>query len=263
MNLSNTAIASLPFEQQSHLFALCSKLAYNCPDAGTAEFGKLGLTSEYIDVSDNQVYVLTSDTDTILAFRGTEADFGDIVSDIKVRMRNFPGFGSVHDGFADAVEDVWDKVAATIDRLDGRRLWVTGHSLGAAMATIAAVRIIRRGAIPSINLFTYGSPKVGNGKFATAFAAAPIQHFRFVNNNDVVTRVPPFPYQHTGNVIYMNHWGNVRAMTSYQIAKDRFRGAVKGVTQGSVDSLSDHSSDLYCANLENFANHLEVPQTGL
>ena len=68
------------------------------------------------------------------------------------------------------------------------------HSLGAALATICASRL------DAHELYTFGSPRVGNRAFVKEMKNDGIQHYRFVNNNDIVTGVP-FPLR-----VYINHY---------------------------------------------------------
>ncbi|MCK7478059.1 MAG: lipase family protein [Candidatus Moduliflexus flocculans] len=68
----------------------------------------------------------------------------------------------VHRGFKSALEEVWDDLFPYLKALQGRgcRIWMTGHSLGAALATLAADRY---GEVQGV--YTFGSPRVGNGRF--------------------------------------------------------------------------------------------------
>lgn len=81
--------------------------------------------------------------------------------------------------------------------MQNKKLYVTGHSLGGAMATICASRLSAQG-MNVEGLYTYGSPRVGDGEFV---ANLKVNHFRFVNNNDAVPKVPPqvFGYRHHGH----------------------------------------------------------------
>ncbi|MCX5893209.1 MAG: lipase family protein, partial [Deltaproteobacteria bacterium] len=91
----------------------------------------------------------------------------------------------MHRGFQAALDEVWERLH---DYLEGkenarRTVWFTGHSLGAALATLAASRYGKvRG------LYTFGSPRVGDLDFKQAFL---VPTYRFVNHDDLVTRVPP------------------------------------------------------------------------
>jgi triacylglycerol lipase len=130
----------------------------------------------------------------VLAFRGTEQTVKDFVNDLstfpklvgKTTMR-------VHSGFLDALDSVWERIAPALSSLD-RPLFITGHSLGAALATIAATRTRARA------VYTFGSPRVGNDEFVRSLAQVPI--YRIVDDADLVTLVPPdeFGFCHVGEV---------------------------------------------------------------
>jgi pimeloyl-ACP methyl ester carboxylesterase len=129
-----------------------------------------------------------------LVFRGTEGKIRDIAHDLEVRMRPLRNHAArVHEGFSRALDAVWDRVAAELDRLDCP-VWYAGHSLGAAVATVAAARRAPRA------VYTFGSPRVGNAAFATALADVPV--FRVVNGEDMVATVPPesLGYRHVGEL---------------------------------------------------------------
>jgi len=106
----------------------------------------------------------------------------------------------VHRGFLRSLDTIWREAE---DALGDGKVWFTGHSLGAALATLAADRLPGSHA-----LYTYGSPRVGDKKFRQAFRA---NAYRFVNNNDGITVVPPrsslFPYRHVGDLKYLDEDG--------------------------------------------------------
>jgi pimeloyl-ACP methyl ester carboxylesterase len=122
---------------------------------------------------------------TILAFRGTQSDkLEDILSDAMTTAEPYPAGGRVHEGFARGYAAVRDTIRPVLRAQTGPVL-ITGHSLGAGLATLAAADHLDR----SPALITFGSPRVGDAAFARLLAG-PTVH-RFVDCCDVVTRIPP------------------------------------------------------------------------
>jgi triacylglycerol lipase len=142
---------------------------------------------------DTQGFLAGNETMLLLAFRGTEAmHLKDWSSDIKFRQTPAYG-GEVHRGFKAALDYIVEAVTKEIitRRSPGQPLWITGHSLGAALAVLFTAHLEER-AIPVNGLYTFGSPRVGNKLFSKQFDAEfRTKTFRFVNNNDIVTRCPP------------------------------------------------------------------------
>lgn len=157
---------------------------------------------------------------TVLAFRGTELDPRDWRTDLKALLVPWPGGGHVHQGFAEALSSVWEPVLAALRDAKGRQLY-TGHSLGAALATLAASR-----RSPDA-LLTFGSPRVGDAAFAQT--TQNLRHERFVNCCDIVTRLPPeaFGYRHAGPVAYLDRGGVLcPALAERLIAEDQRRARI-------------------------------------
>ena len=85
----------------------------------------------------------------------------------------------------EALEEVWSDLLPYITQLDrsGCKLWITGHSLGAALATLCASRY---GNVQGV--YTFGSPRVGNNGFKEKLQ---VKIYRVVNNDDIVARARP------------------------------------------------------------------------
>lgn len=140
--------------------------------------------------------------ETVLSIRGS-SNIRNWITNVVVLFRDcsFTTDCKVHAGFATA----WDEIAseAVTAILDAHKknpnykIVLTGHSLGGAVATIAAATL-RKAGVP-LELYTYGSPRVGNDKFATWFSEQQGGHWRVTHGNDAVPRLPSisFGYRHT------------------------------------------------------------------
>lgn len=242
----NKPIHDLSLLRQSLLFAELSQLAYFNPNDITEAVKAFGLQDfSFIEKENAQAYVFSTQYDCVVVFRGTEpADINDIKADVDAVMVVAETVGKVHRGFKREVDDLWNEVEAALKE-NVKPLWFTGHSLGGAMATISAGRCILS-PIPSNpeGLFTYGSPRVGNRRYINF---VKMHHYRWVNNNDIVTRMPPrwFGYTHSGRELYMDAYGRVRNYSSWRKLRDRWLGFFLSLRKWKVDHLSDHMITAY------------------
>ena len=131
--------------------------------------------------------VTCDEANVILAFRGTQR-LPNWMTSANVRLLAAFG-GNVHQGFAHAWAMVRVPVTALLDRCHtpSRRLWITGHSLGGALATLSAEDFHGEGRAVQ-QVVTFGAPRVGDTVFAAKYAIPTI---RFVNYQDPVPWVPP------------------------------------------------------------------------
>lgn len=135
----------------------------------------------------------------LIAFRGT-SNPGQWLRDVRF-IPIESEWGRVHAGFKGGIEIAEpDLVAFEKAAVDAKHVWVTGHSLGGALAVMAAAHLKRRGI--SAALYTYGQPRVGLSGFADRFEQELSDKLiRFVNQSDIVPRVPPgIFYRHMGMV---------------------------------------------------------------
>jgi hypothetical protein len=182
--------------------ALCAEMARLAYVKGSADLTAFLARASFslvrtADIAGTQAFVVTRGGDAVLAFRGTEPDDPtDLGADADLVLVDLAGGGRVHRGFAHALDVVWSSISPVIPA--AARVLVTGHSLGAALATLAAVRL------GGARLFTFGSPRVGDAAFAAR--ADRLVHERWVDCADIVTRVPPeaLGYAHTGQRHYID-----------------------------------------------------------
>jgi triacylglycerol lipase len=247
-----------PFPEQAWLFAKISEIAYLDPRDGVNAFAELGFDATFIDRNGSQAYWLKNDDDLVIACRGTEpTEFADIAADLAaIPVKSSTGVGKNHLGFKTSVDHIWNDLEELAnDYGKTRTIWCTGHSLGAAMATLIAYRLQRTEDCPSPQaLFTYGSPRVGNKKYINGIESTGVLHFRFVNNADIVARVPLWPFRHFGGMYYMNHYGHLRALTFWQVTKDVWRGFLVGLKRKNINFFVNHSITRYAANLRRWAD---------
>jgi triacylglycerol lipase len=150
-----------------------------------------------------------------VSFRGT-SDVSDWLADLDVIPENYswlPKFGQVHAGFQDVYDLVRDNIATNLATATAGcdQILVTGHSLGAALAVLAAPDIFQNMPPNTIEprLITFAGPRVGLSDFVDAFNADIESCFRVVNFLDIVPLVPPAPYVHVGAEIAINSGGAV------------------------------------------------------
>ena len=253
-----SALNMRPFPEQAWLMAKFSEIAYLEPRDGVNAYADLGFDATFIDHDGSQAYWLVNDDDLVIVCRGTEpSEFKDIAADLKaIPVPSATGVGKVHAGFKESVDDIWPKLHELAnDYGKTRTIWCTGHSLGAAMATLIAYRLQRTEDTPNPQaLFTYGSPRVGNKAYIKGIESTGVLHFRFVNNADIVARVPLWPFRHFGGMYYMNHYGHLRGLTFWQVTKDVWRGFVVGLKKKNINFFVNHSITRYAANLERWKN---------
>jgi triacylglycerol lipase len=264
INMDHLPLNQRRFTQQALLFAHLSELAYKDLADVEEEFAQLGFVTHFFNNKGSQAYLLKNAHDLIVVCRGTEAtELKDIASDLKVRpVRSASGVKWVHRGFKESVDNIWPEIQAQLKEYGKTRtVWCTGHSLGAAMATLLAYRLQGSEDCPNPQaLFTYGSPKVGTRNYIKKIESTGLLHFRFVNNADIVARVPLWPYLHFGGMYYMNHFGNVRNPTAWQVTKDVWRGFLVGLKRKEINFFSNHSIGRYVKNLHDWDQGVEHTQ---
>lgn len=235
--------------EQALLMAKFSSLAYN----DNQSFKEYGYDSIFLSKDGSQAYFLWDINNIIIICRGTQpSEWSDIKADVKIKLvPSLDNFGSVHRGFRQSVDNIWLDLLILFKKYGkNRKVWCTGHSLGAAMATLIATRCHQILELPNPMLYTFGSPKVGNKEYVDHMNSLNIKHYRFVNNADIVTRNPLYPYKHHGELYYFDHNGKLAAMTNWQIAKDRVKGFLIGIKRGKVNYFINHFIENYIENLE-------------
>jgi triacylglycerol lipase len=156
-----------------------------------------------LPLSDTRGIITNKDEALILAFAGTDPlNLLNWVSNFYLGQPT----AEAHAGFVDAAAAVWPQIGAAIDMCiqERRPLFVTGHSLGAAIALATVDRARGEKGLDTAQVFVFGAPRVGRGDFVARYNAAfgPTT-YRLVHGRDIVATVPPseLGFRHVGRYL--------------------------------------------------------------
>ncbi len=277
-------------DRLSWLMAKMSKLAYLFFEKDDTELKAALSEAEFklikcFNEKGTQAFLAkrVSDKIAVLAFRGTQAQgltletFFDVFTDLYAVMRIDANGVKTHRGFQQAFQRVEREVLVQAQNLSGYGLYITGHSLGGALALIAT------NAINTKNLtacYTFGSPKVGNEEFDDKIKS-PI--YRIVNAYDVVPFLPFTPimsplfglisqkvkndkvkvlienfkeYRHHGEHRFLTHVSSnsgVKVLTAYNELIRALNLIRLSFTVAKDIGVQHHSLDAYCDKLAQWA----------
>lgn len=186
-----------------------------------AQFGEASLlldkTPDVTKRTGTQGFAVLKGDTAYVAFRGTQPDDpSDILIDGLFWPVAWQGDGLVHDGFLRAYNSIAGQLLPWLDKSRASKVYITGHSLGAAVATLAAALL------PDSRLVTFGSPRVGDPAFAAMFKDRVVD--RYVDCADIVTMLPPDSvyYQHLHGMHYLDRHGSlIVAPSSLDILQDQ------------------------------------------
>lgn len=240
-NFNNKATEFSP--NNSYWLAWCSRLAYQ-----TEETIKEKLKSQdmylvdFFNEQNTQAFICADDDKLIISVRGTDG-LADAMTNINVDLVDGVG-GRVHDGFNTSASRLWKSVMEVIAHRGQRSLFITGHSLGAGIAAILTARLVQQKHEPVNGLYVYGMPRAGDKEFARNFDITfGTRTFRFVNNNDIVSRTPfrSMGYAHVGIFIYFDEHGQVRSDIGWwEKLLDRINGRMRDIFERGTDGIKDH-----------------------
>lgn len=197
-------------ERTAELMAKLALLAYESDPKKLSQLLKAGqftLLASY-DQDGSQAFLALADDFAVIAFRGTDSyvDWKTNLMSEAVRVDTRLGSVEIHKGFMKAYNRIGAEVLADVNRLvpDTKGLYLTGHSLGGAMAQIASTQLERDNLAAC---YTFGAPRVGDHSF-DRLVVCP--HYRIVNGWDLVTTLPPpilTPYHHAGDTRRLSRLG--------------------------------------------------------
>ncbi len=243
--------------------ANAAHLAYYEASRVAPELARVGLRlTEFFSKECVQAYLAVAEAFAILAFRGTQcADLADLKADLDVRLVAFQDRARVHQGFLAALDEVWPELEERLQAIAalGLPTWYTGHSMGAALATLAAARR------PPSALVTFASPRVGDEAFVRLLDGVTIQ--RVVNCCDLIVGLPlrSMGYQDAGELHFITSGGQLlvnpptwQILWHKVVGTGRYRMTVPWFHPGVVSarSFADHSISNYTTALAQAAARL-------
>ncbi|CAI4233271.1 unnamed protein product [Auanema sp. JU1783] len=231
----NLAAAAYPANNASDMREECVKKTF--PDDTFAVFAAI---TTPCDKRNNSCQAFSSVSNKtrriILSFRGTDGT-SQLYQEMTHSLRDYPYYnetddkgnvgqiGRVNKYFLTAMNVMWDvMVEPLLPLYPNYTFIVTGHSLGGAMAALAAFRLSYRKVVENpydIRLITFGEPREGDYEYAQIFQQYVPYSFRIVHYTDPVPHLPPldelnitltgYPFHHTREIWYDNKF------TSYTI----------------------------------------------
>jgi hypothetical protein len=203
-------------------------------------------TIENASTDTRAVFSVNGD-DLIVAFRGTRS-LANFVTDVECRQvrLHLDSEAKVHVGFFVAYEGIREALTETLTGLlsehPDRRVWFTGHSLGGALAKLAALHFTST----LTSVYTFGAPRVGNGAFRDLYNSQLLARtFRVVHADDVVPRVPWLlgSYRHSGHEVFFP--GGKVNPSLWQKLPSGLIALARELSQGKIALLADHHVATY------------------
>ena len=201
------SLRSVPFSWQNALtLAVASEFAYQkntliLETTAKSDWGFEGC--QLFNINETQGFIAWDDKVVLLSFRGTEKNFADWLGNLSVAAQDSP-YGRIHSGFSNAFQQAKNTVDSILNRIQAtqQQLWITGHSLGGALAVIAGAAYQRDHSIAGV--YTYGQPKLAVSGITDLYhSKLGGRYHRFVNHQDVVPQVPP-GYEHFGKLTWFD-----------------------------------------------------------
>lgn len=210
----------------------------------------LGYAVIYLQ-NENFGFIFYNDKEVYISFRGT-LRAQDFITDLDSILIKRQEYGLIHKGFGDAWNRLQDKLEDVMknnpDLFANKELYIAGHSLGSAIATLCSYYLSLK-SIPITAVYTIGQPRIGNWRWLRNYNKLKINHFRIINNQDLVTKVPGIWFYHVGTPVFINAIG--------EIVKSDPRGWKKWFLIPFKLGLTDHESTK--EYLVNLSKNLTMP----
>jgi len=151
----------------------------------------------------------------------------------------------IHRGFERAADKVWDEVSKALSARTEMLVFITGHSLGAALAVVTADRALADTNLRASAVYTFGMPRVGDAEFAQRYNdTLGAATFRLVHGDDIVATVPPssLGFRHVGRLLTCARAGcfppDAQPSSGFTDDPPFVGSLVSGLRQGITDLLA-------------------------
>ncbi|MEM7360081.1 MAG: S8 family serine peptidase [Pseudomonadota bacterium] len=198
-------------------------------------------TVNFIDIENTQSFWAENSHCVIWAFRGSDS-IGDWLANLSLETTNHNVYGDLHQGFYSAYKLIEDHLLSSVS--NDKRVFLTGHSLGGAIATLACAELTKR--LDHLSTYTFGQPRVGKTQFREWWLQNHTDNlYRFVNDEDIVTRLPP-NFDHVGALITLSSHEAKKTESSSELTSDASTAmsseefeALRSRIKGIYNSLSE------------------------
>lgn len=182
------------------------------------------------DQNETFLIVLSSETQIIIGFKGTTS-LENMKTDLKVKMtpiaKALPSKSTtshkvllsmdwknakIHEGFAKAYSSVSEQlfeIISNLQRENPRPVYLTGHSLGGSLATVASFDLVLSLNLANVYVLTFGSPRCGNIFWGRCYDQVVKAHWRVAMRSDLITTLPSAGYSHVGKRVALNTSGDM------------------------------------------------------
>lgn len=212
---STNSVADWP---AAETLADISQIAYLPPHEAEKSYRELGFTTVMPVVQSSMIgYVITGEDVTVVAFRGTDfAELSDWLTNLRQTTAETP-HGRVHKGFFNAYKSMKSQVNAILHERNTKHLWVTGHSLGGALALVCAYDLEAVEQRELAGVITFGQPMVAQQEFADYIDHLLVGRYaRFVNRSDIVPKVPS-SHVACGSLVWFTEHGLERSVAKLMV----------------------------------------------
>lgn len=237
------------------LAKLCVECYQKVEDFNTEQFGLQMVKKINNEKTDVQGFIAKKNKTMFIVFRGANT-IKDYMRDMTILYKNYPPSKrfffkpKVHMGFFNGYMSVKDEIKESlISDPDINTLYVTGHSMGAALAVYCAYDFYRdfKYEEMKINLYTFGCPEVGNGSFVKKFQKAIESSYRVVNDEDLIAKINIPGLGHIPTLILLKDNEIIINPSKVERLKEAIDDILTAVTG---EAIKDHLSANYVKTLE-------------